>query len=367
MMLTSRQFDALPNTILALYHAYEDAVLADIARRLVKLNLSGAAWQVQRLSESGALYENILKKLAMLTGRSERELAALFQRAGVQSVRFDDKIYREAGLKPLPLNLSPQMAAVLKIGIQRTAGLMRNLTLSTATSGAQAFTQAADVAFLQVSSGTMGYDQAIRNAVKSVGESGLDIFYPTGRIDKLDVAMRRTVLTGVGQVSGELQMKRMDDLGVDLVKVSEHIGSRPTHVPFQGKIFSRNGRSRKYPDFISSTGYGTVTGLQGANCRHTFYPWFEGISQDVYEDAQREEMDRSSVWYQGKEYSTYEATQVQRGFERKIRSWKRQANALGAANLDAAAELQKVRDWQQRMREFIRQTSLSRQYVREQI
>lgn len=366
-MLTPSQFDAYPARIVALYQELEDSVIADIARRIANTDFASAAWQVQRLSESGQVYESILKKVSAITGQSEAELANIMQKAGVQAVRFDDKIYKAAGLEPLPLNLSPQMAQVLQIAILRTAGEMRNLTQSLAATGSQAFTQAADLAYLQVSTGTMGYDQAIRAAVNSIGESGLQVVYPSGHVNKLDVAIRRAVLSGVGKSSGDLQLARAQDMGQDLVEVSAHIGARPTHQIWQGKVYSVSGTDPKYPPFEQETGYGSVTGLGGVNCRHSFYPFFKGISKEIYNDAMRNELTEKTVTYQGKEISTYEATQVQRGIERNIRSWKRRANALDAAGLDNSFEKSKVSEWQAKMRGFTKETGLQRQYVRESV
>jgi hypothetical protein len=115
------------------------------------------------------------------------------------------------------------------------------------------------------------------------------------------------------------------------------------------------------------TGYGTVTGLQGANCRHSFYVWFEGISKNAYDEATRNEEDSRTVTIGGKQVSLYEATQVQRSLERKIREWKRQESALLAAKQDATIETAKVKAWQKRIRQFIAETDLQRQRVREQI
>lgn len=364
-MLTPRQFDTSADAILALFHDFEDVVLADIARRLANLDFASAAWQVQRLNEAGALYENIVRRLSTLTGLNERAVAQILRRAGVQSMRFDDRIYRMAGLDPLPLNLSPQMTGILKLAIQRTAGTMNNLTQTTAIMAQQSFMRASDLAFLQVSTGTLGYDQAIRRAVLDLGGSGLEVMFPSGKVDKLDVAMRRSVLTGVGQMAGELQWARADELGVDLVQTSAHIGARPSHQLWQGRIFSLSGRHPRYPDFIAETGWGTVTGLGGANCRHSYFPFFEGISENAYSEAMREHMSAETVSYQGKELTAYEASQVQRGIERKIREWKRRTVALEGAGLEAVRETAKIRQWQAQMREFLRQTGLRRQSVRE--
>lgn len=273
-MLTSDQFDTLVDPVLELYERYSQLVINDIARRLAGLDFARptAAWQMQRLSESGKVYENILDELAKLTGKSETELKAMFEKAGVKAMRFDDAVYRAAGLEPLPLNLSPAMAQVLAAGLRKTQGVVKNLTMTTALDGQNAFLEAADLAYMQVSTGAMSYTDAIVAGVKKVASDGLNVIQFPGRRDQLDVAIRRTLLTGINQTTGELQIKRADELGQDLVAVSAHIGARNTgvgpanHESWQGKIYSRSGTHKKYKPFVETTGYGTGPGLCGWNC-----------------------------------------------------------------------------------------------------
>lgn len=371
-MLTSDYLDVLPNSVLDIYERFQQSVINDIARRLSTMAYASAAWQVQRLSESGMVYDNILEQLSEITGQSEAELKNIFAKAGVKSTTFDNAIYIKAGLQPVPLNLSPAMRNVLTVGLQRTNNLLKNLTLTTAITGQNAFIDAADLAYTQVVTGTMSYTQAIKEAVSKLADDGLSVInYSSGRQDRLDVAVRRTVLTGVNQTCGQLTEQQMDDMGVDLVQTSAHLGARnkgdvpENHEMWQGKIFSRTGQG--YPNFYDITGYGTVTGLYGVNCRHSAFPFFEGISQNAYDKEALKEYADETATYNGHEMSYYEATQKQRYFERGIRKWKRQASALEAAGQDNGAELAKVREWQARLRDFISQTDLYRQREREQI
>lgn len=368
-MLTARQLDLLPESVLDLYRRYEQSVLDDIARRLAGLDFARptAAWQAQRLSESGALYDDILKRLSEMTGKSETVLRQMFQQAGVRAMKFDDSVYRAAGLDPLPLNLSPAMAQVLASGLRRTNGQLTNLTRTTALHARQAFERAADLAYMQITSGAFDYNSAIRQAVTELAADGLRVIHYSGRRDLLDVAVRRAVLTGVNQTVGDLQIARADEMGCDLVQVSAHAGARPSHAVWQGKVFSRSGKHPKYPNFVTETGYGTGPGLCGWNCRHSFYPFFEGISENAYEQAALDEMADKTVKYNGKELSQYDASQVQRAIERKIRKAKRQASALEAAGLDATQERAQVKALQAEMRSFVKQTGLQRQSFREQV
>ncbi|HZW02884.1 MAG TPA: phage minor capsid protein [Anaerolineaceae bacterium] len=379
-MLTPDQFDTLTGPLLELFESYQQSVINDIARRLVKMGdvTATAAWQVQRLSESGAIYGDILDKLAGVTGRSEAELRRMFADAGVKAMKFDDAIYRRAGLNPLPLNLSPAMLDVLAAGLSKTGGIVRNLTLSTAISGQNAFIEAADLAYMQVSTGTMSYTQAIREGVKRVAGDGLTVIQYAGRADQLDVALRRALLTGIGQTTGELQMRRADEMGCDLVQTTAHAGARPAHALWQGQVFSRSGTHPHYPPFVETTGYGSPEGLLGINCRHHFYPFFEGVSEPAYDPAELEDMAGRTVTYNGHQMPLYQASQRQRAIERSIRNAKRQQAALEAAGLNAGPERARVRDLQARMREYLKEINadlknrdidwrMQRQREREQI
>lgn len=375
-MLTADYLDVLPDAMVRLYSDYETSVIKDIARRLAKLDFATAAWQVQRLSEAGGLYKDIIRKISRLTGISQKELKKLFKAAGVRTMAFDDAVYIKAGLKPMPLNMSPAMAQVLAAGLEKTGGILHNLTMTTANTAHAAFIQAADLAYMQVSTGAMSYTEAIAHAIRTITDAGIQtIDYDTGKKEQIDVAVRRTVLTGVAQTAGKLQMKRADEMGTDLLETSAHIGARnrgdvpENHEMWQGRVFTRglNPANKDYPNFYQVTGYGTATGLMGINCRHSFYPFYEGLSERAYTEQQLKEMNDKTVMFESEEYSVYEATQIQRSIERKIRYWKRRAATAEAAGLDATKETAKVKQWQARMRSFTKQTGLDRQGEMEQV
>ena len=241
-MLSANQFDALTIPVTDLYERYMTSVIEDIARRLSGLDMTAtAAWQMQRLMESAAVYENALEEIAKLTGKTVPVLRETFEKAGVTSMRFDDAIYKEAGLSPLPLNQSPAMLDVMIVGFDKTNGIMQNLTLTTAIDAQMLFTNSADLAYMQVTTGAMSYQQAITAAIRDVGDSGLFVRYPSGARSMLDVAMRRSVLTGVSQTTSKLQLTRAQGMNQDLVQTSAHFGARESHALWQGRIFSLNG------------------------------------------------------------------------------------------------------------------------------
>ena len=373
-MLTAADFDELSVPFMEIYNEYQTSVIVDIARRLANLNYASAAWQVTRLIQAGQLYESILSRLSIILNISEKELAKVLKEAGTVAMKFDNDIYRKAGLEPLPIKASPAMTRVYQTTFSRLNGILRNLTLTTANTGQEAFIFESDIAYLKIATGTHSYQQAIKEAVVNVASKGLEVIeYPSGRKTSLDAAVRRTVITGVGQLTGKLQLEQANNLGVDLVQTSAHIGARNTgegpanHESWQGRIFSLSGTDPKYPDFYQVTGFGTGEGLNGYNCRHSWYPFFPGISENAYKEKTLKQYADRTVFYKGKEISFYEGTQIQRGIERKIRKTKRIIAGLKAAEQPTFEFDQKLKNYQAEMRSFILQTGIKRQRYREQV
>lgn len=379
-MLPPNYFDMADGELLNLYSQLDETILRDIVRRMVKsggVTLS-AAWQAERLQDVGLLYDDVIRRVSAMAGASDRVVQALFEDAGIEAIKYDLAIYEAAGLTPLPLRQSPAAAQVLQAGIQKTAGYLKNLTLTTAATTQTAYINAVTLAEMQVESGAFDYVTAIRNAIGSAAGAGTTVLYPSGHVDKLDVAVRRAGLTGVSQTAAKISIRYADDMGCDLVETTAHPGARPSHQIWQGKVFSRSG-SGKYPDFVSSTGYGTGDGLCGWNCRHSFFPFFEGLSASAYPRDQLREYEQRRVVYQDNPISYYDATQMQRAFERQIRATKRELAGYDEGTKTAGDEklrnaMQesfnnssvKLKQQEAHLKDFLRQTGLDRQAEREQ-
>lgn len=359
-MLKPEYLQRVPEGMIKLYAQAEADILADMARRISTYDywIPAVEHQAKMLEEAGMVREEILARLKTLTGRTDKELRRLMQEAGGVSLKSDDAVYRRQGMNPPPVSASEDLQKVLQAGYEKTAGTFRNLTLTTARTAAHQFAQALDRAYMQITLGGMDYNTAIRSTIKQLSAEGVGaIRYLTGRTDTIEVAVRRAVVTGVNQTALRLQDARADEMGADLVEVSAHAGARPSHAQWQGGIYSRSGKSRKYPDFVKTTGYGTGAGLGGWNCSHSFRPWFEGMSR-TYDKALLKEYQAKDYEYNGVRMTEYEALQEQRRIERSIRRWKREQNALQAAGLDSGEASAKITEWNRRQKDFLEQTGL---------
>ncbi len=369
-MLKPKYLEQLPSNLIELYSQLEMDILDDMARRISTYDyyIPAAQWQYKKIIELGNYNSFITKALASRTGKTEKEIKRLMEEAAMETLSFDDAIYEGGGLKSPPLSASPALLDVLNAGIEKTNGLFKNLTRTTAGASARQFEYALDRAYLQIVSGAFNQNTAIRNAIKSLVRGGVSaVTYPQGRVDNLETAVRRAIVTGVNQTALKLQDARADEVGCDLVETTAHGGARPSHAEWQGRVFSRSGKSSKYPDFRQATRYGYGDGLGGWNCRHSYFPFFEGISPKAYSVAGLQDYEAKKYWYDGRKLTEYEASQIQRGIERNIRRWKREEVAMRAAGLPTEEAKAKVSKWQGEQRSLIEQTGLKRQSEREQI
>lgn len=330
-MLTPDYLLHCTDSLTELLDAYDNAVVSDIARRIVKTGYvtETAKHQIRQAQQMGLLYDDIIREIAQRTNITDSMVRTLFENAGVETVQTDNRLYTAAGLQPTDLRASPAMLQMLQAGYENTLGTMHNLTLTTANTAQQAYISACDLAMLQVQSGAMSYQQAIRAAIQSAASDGTRVLYPSGRTDRIEVAVRRAVLTGVAKTCRTIGEYNAASCGCDLMELSAHAGARPSHARWQGQLVSLSGK-RGYLS-KDDIGYGSGDGFGGYNCRHDWYPFFPGISQRNYTPEKLAQLETMTVNYNGQEIPYYDATQEQRRLERRVRDCKLRLSATDAA------------------------------------
>lgn len=347
MALTPEQLKNIPEGFISLYQELEDFIIDDISRRIAKAGkvTDTAKWQIIKAKEIGVAINNIEKKIKEINTISESELQELLKYASKKSIDQDNIIYIKAGLDPLKIKGNKALESIIDSAFKQTAGELFNLTSSMGfamTIGrkvvykdiAQYYHKSLDLAMLQISSGALDYNTAIRNAIKEISNSGIRyIDYESGWSNRLDAAVRRAVMTGSSQMAQKLTIEGIEQMGAEYVETTAHAGARPTHAEWQGQVFCYKGKSDKYADFVESTGYGRGDGLGGWNCRHNFFPFYPGISSRAYSDEKLKNIDPPPFKYDDKIYTYYEASQEQRAMERSIRKIKTELIGYDAAGL----------------------------------
>lgn len=374
--------------LLGLYQQLEDDIVADMVRRMLRMGFVSetTAYQAEVLQTAGILYDDILQMIAGRTDASVAQVRVMFEDAGVQTVEIDNDTHEAAGEAPADIRQDGGMKQVLDAGYRKTLGTMRNLVSTTANTTQTAFLQACDRAYMQLSSGAFSYQDAIRMAVRNLADGGAYVTYPTGHRDRIDVAVRRCVLTGVGQTAAAVAKKRAEDSGCKYMELTAHGGARPEHARWQGQLVQIQGkRTKKVIDglkvfTLKEIGYGDGRGFKGWNCRHNWHPYYPGLSTPNYTPEQIAKLDEKSISYNGEKYTAYEISQMQRKGERKVRTLKRRAAALEEAakntddpalkqglNDDFSAVSVRLKDAEKTLKDFCRQTGQRRDPFREQV
>ena len=335
-MLTPQQITELAET---LYPALDDLnrwITLDMVKRLMaRLGrgedavLSGVdQWQTEVYQAAGGHLEDLQKELQKFTKQTDAEIASIFEDAAVKAWAADCAVYVANGHDVQPLALSERMVKILQDAYTRTQGEAHNFTRTTASASQKRLFKVLDEAHFKVITGAQSYTAAVQEAVDELVQHQTYVVYPTGHRDTIETAALRAVRTGISQATGNMTMQGMIDHDWDIIRTSAHLGARygdggqnpGNHFWWQGKLYSRTGRTPGLPLFVEATGYGTGEGLGGYNCRHSFGPG--DPNHNPFQDFDEEENRR-----------VYDLTQKQRAKEARIRRDK-----VEMAGYQAAAE-----------------------------
>ena len=339
-MLTPQELLEIVDTLHPQLDTLNQWITADLISRLMarlgrgeEFLLTGTdQWQLEVYKSAGGHYEALEREIKRFTKKTDAEVKAIFEDAGIRAWAADDAFYVAHGLESVPLAQSEYMIRLLTDTYQRTNGEIHNFTRTTAKASQQQLINVLDTAHFKVMSGAQSYTQAVKDAVNDIISNQAKVHYPTGHVDTIETAVLRAVRTGVGQASGNMAIQGMIERDWDLIRTSAHIGARygdggenpSNHFWWQGKLFSRTGKTPGYLLFEEATGYGTGEGLCGWNCRHSFGPG--DPDHNPYADFDAEENKK-----------VYDLSQQQRKAEARIRQQKLKVLGLREA-VDAAED-----------------------------
>lgn len=342
--------DALPEELAELYRGLEDTLLMEICSRLkLRDELNEVTVQdIKALRSHGIDLKEIEKAIRKTSGISETKLNELLDDVVERNQKYYTELIDLAHITQPETLVSVEDTWAI---YEQTKQTMRNITRSmgflvdngrTMLPPAKAYQWALDNAVMRVQSGAINYNQAIKTAVKQLADSGLKVVdYESGHRDQIDVAARRAVMTGVNQICAKYTEQSAQYLETPYFEVSAHAGARDkpgpspwsSHKDWQGKVYSIRANDI-YPNIYEVCGLGAVDGLEGANCRHRRNVWVEGVSERTYTDEQLAHIDDDlGCEFDGKKYTAYEATQMQRRVEREVRRLKREKASYKAAGL----------------------------------
>ena len=354
--------EKIASKIAARYISLEERILQDIVRRIMKAGeiTSTADWQINRLRILGYSSEDIEREIKKTLDASYPEMFELYDKViDWEYVRNKD-IYEQINAEFIPYEENGQLQQITDAIIQQSLEDLENVTRSLGfyldyngrkvlTPLSQVYTNYLDNACFDVVTGAFDYGSVLRRVVTQLTNSGLrKIEYGSGYASRVEVAARRAVMTGVANLTGEIADYNAKKLGTEYFEVEWHAGARPTHAVWQGQVWTKE-------QLYSVCGLGTVTGLLGANCYHTYYPFFPGISQRNWSDDWLEEQNRKESKpkeFQGKEYTLYEAKQRQRQMETAMRAQREKVQMLQDSGADRREVMLQKAKYQGQLNEY---------------
>lgn len=344
-MLTPKQLQGLPKPLTDSYSELSEFILRDIARRIAGAAqiTDTAQYQMYRARALGLSTDEIAAEIARINGVGEKQIRQLIEQAAKTSDEFDRRMLGKEDSESV-LASREQLQKLLKAQIEHTSGQCWNFTRSLGYAERNADGQVIisslgdfmidqmDAAHLKVMNGVTDYNTAIRQACNALAASGVrTVYYNSGRSDRIEVAVRRALMTSVSQVTQKISEQNAEEFGADGWEISAHCGARPSHAIYQG---------RQYPN----SRYETIVKplIEDYNYRHSAYPIIMGLTEPSYTEGELAALDPPPFTYEGRTYTAYEAQQQMRKMERAMRRQKDLcivADAMGDTDTYTAASI----------------------------
>lgn len=337
--MTQGEIEKLTAKTENIFSELEVRIMSDIVRRIKENGVSTATadWQISRLQQLGMAKEEITAWIQKALETSDKEMDRIFSDEAYKEYYGHARAYRMTDFQQIPFEQNTFLQSLIETTKQQLMSEYQNITGSMgfairdpATGKIRSsplldyYRSTLDNAVMDIQSGAFDYNTVLNRTITEMTRSGIRyIEYDSGHRDRVNVAARRAVLTGFRQVQGKINERVAADLNTDLYEVSYHVGARPTHQPWQGKVWSAQ-------QLKEVCGLGEITGLKGINCYHDYKPFPPG-SVRTYTDEQLTQMlkeENTPKEYNGKQYTTYEALQQQRKMERNMRAQRQKIKLL---------------------------------------
>nr|WP_296960722.1 phage minor capsid protein [uncultured Mediterraneibacter sp.] len=345
------------------YQDLELRIMQDIVRRIKKAGkiTSTADWQINRLMVLGYSSEDIEREIKKALSASYSEMFELYDQVIEWEYVRNKDIYDQINAEYIPFDQNEQLKQITDAIIEQSLEDLENVTNSLGfyldygngnkiiTPLSQVYTNYLDAACFDIVTGAFDYNSVLRRVVTQLTNSGLrQVEYSSGRTNRADVAARRAVMTAVSQITGKISEYNAVKLGTEHFEVEWHAGARPTHSVWQGRVWTKE-------QLYSVCGLGTVTGLLGANCYHTYYPFIKGISERNWTDEwleKQEQKENEPKEFHGKEYTLYQAKQRQRQMETAMRAQREKVQLLQHGGADQQEVMLQKAKYQAQLNEY---------------
>lgn len=351
--MTPSELERLPKPIERIITAMELAIMSEVVERIKNTEEITPLidWTLGRVAAIGESKSKIKKIISNALKDSDLQIDKIYEQAARSDYATNKELYEATGRDYLPYQENKWLQQVVSAIREQTKDSLRPMENITQTTGfnvkmgkgtvftplSEYLERTLDKAMTEIISGVKTYSQAINGVIDEMTSSGLRTMdYASGHSDRVEVAARRAIMTGVGQLTDKVNEKNAEDLQTDYWEVEWHMGARNTgtgfmnHQNWQGKVYSS-------AEMRTVCGLGEMLGFAGISCYHIRFAFIPGISKRKYTDewlAEQNRKENTKRTFNGKEYDTYGAIQYQRRLERTIRKLKQDIKLMEKAKSD---------------------------------
>lgn len=345
------------NEIVKMYEELNTELVNDILKKIKEQgNFSSATkHQLKVLANRGGkeLFKSSLKKINSLSTKRKQELLKFFEQVINDDLSDYKTLYDN---KNKSYELSEGQLKIFNQMLKQTNNELQNFTKTIAFATQNEFVGIVDKMYKQLVTGGMDFQTCFRKATNELASKGVTLTMKNGYNRSIEAAVRQNVLYGLRQTTQSINDDLVDYLGADAVQINISQNCRPSHQVINGKVFSLKRNNKHYPYFKKE--YQEL--LEDYNCQHYKSPFVIGVSEPIYTDDEIKRANERTVNYKGEKIPYYEATQKQRALERAVRNAKKTYMSNQTKENRA-----KVTMAQRKVREFLQETGLERQYSRE--
>lgn len=314
----------------AIFLNLEQRIMQDVVRRLKSAGVitRTADYQLNRLSALGYSDTEIKSMLQDTLNTSDAYIDEVYDKALHTEYIDNEHLYKAVGKDFIPYEKNSFVKQIVKAARKQTKDELRNITQTMGfvinEGNGQVFKELSkfykdtlDKAMSDIATGSFDYNTTLRKTIRQMTNSGMRwIDYESGHHNRIVVSSRRSVFTGLSNLTRQIAEYNGEQLGTNDYEVAWHANARPDHRIWHGQVWS-------YEELVSVCGLGTAGGLCGANCYHIYYPFIKGVSQRNWSDdwlSEQNLKEDTIHTYAGKDYTGYQATQRQRELETRMRA-----------------------------------------------
>lgn len=337
-MLTEKQLEAAIAQITGRLDEVNRTLIKKIAAQILKIGQLNPTSinRILAMSDMGADMRDISRDLADATALNVRDIYAIYNMA-LRDSYTDPRFAVALKSRPLSPMQNDRLRQFAINAAAQTAAAMRNLSNTTAI--LPAYREAVDKAITAVSMGGMSYNEAARDIIRDLGYNGLQVQYESGYHRRLDTAVRQNIIDGVNQINQNASLEMGRALGYDAVELSAHANSAPDHEPVQGRVFllaefEKMQNGEPFQDVDGNRYEGFPRSIGEWNCMHIAMSFDTKTSIRRYTNEQLQQWKDDNAKgcdVDGKHYTLYQARQLMRQLETKVR---REKDAAVAAKLN---------------------------------